>query len=83
MLTGSHRSVLMSLVNERRDATSAYVSSLLRLETTPFTQNEHYLQTKTAKTLGLYRDARAGKSMPEVASSQNSLKAAPASPGAY
>ncbi|GBE86763.1 P-loop containing nucleoside triphosphate hydrolase protein [Sparassis latifolia] len=59
--------VMRELVKHRRDATLTYIQSLLKLETTPFTQNDHYLAEKTTKTLARYKDARAGKVAPEKA----------------
>lgn len=38
-----------------------HLQSLLKLESTPFTQNSHYLSEKTAKTLARFKDARSGK----------------------
>ncbi|KAH9921275.1 P-loop containing nucleoside triphosphate hydrolase protein [Amylocystis lapponica] len=57
--------VVMELVKARREATLTYLLSLLKLETTPFTQNSHYLADKTAKALARYKDARAGRVEPE------------------
>ena len=39
---------------------------ILSLETSPFTQNGHYLSDGREKWLGLYKDIRAGKSDAEA-----------------
>ncbi|OBZ74744.1 Interferon-induced GTP-binding protein Mx1 [Grifola frondosa] len=57
--------IVMELVNCRRELTLTYVHTLLKLETTPFTQNTHYLSEKKDKALAHYKDARAGKRKPE------------------
>ncbi|KZT66613.1 hypothetical protein DAEQUDRAFT_714663 [Daedalea quercina L-15889] len=44
-----------------REAALIHLESLLKLESTPFTQNSHYLSEKTAKTLARFKDARSGK----------------------
>ncbi|OCH87803.1 hypothetical protein OBBRIDRAFT_827487 [Obba rivulosa] len=59
------RLAVTDLIKERRDATLIFLSSLLQLETTPFTQNDHYLADGSAATLARYKAARAGKAPPE------------------
>lgn len=59
------RLAVLDLIKERRDATLLFLSSLLKLETTPFTQNDHYLSSKTAASLARFKEARAGKATPE------------------
>lgn len=52
---------LQELVKACKDAALLHLQSLLKLESTPFTQNSHYLSEKTAKTLARFKDARSGK----------------------
>ncbi|KAH9932350.1 P-loop containing nucleoside triphosphate hydrolase protein [Fomitopsis serialis] len=54
-------SALQELLISRRDAALIHLQSLLKLESTPFTQNSHYLSEKTSKTLARFKDARSGK----------------------
>ena len=49
------------MVKACKDAALIHLQSLLKLESTPFTQNGHYLSEKTAKTLARFKDARSGK----------------------
>ncbi|TFY58284.1 hypothetical protein EVJ58_g6511 [Rhodofomes roseus] len=53
--------VVMELLRVRRAAALEQISTLLKFETTPFTQNTHYLSDVTAKTLARYKDIREGK----------------------
>ncbi|KAH9830095.1 P-loop containing nucleoside triphosphate hydrolase protein [Rhodofomes roseus] len=52
---------LQELLKICRDATVIHLQNLLKLESTPFTQNGHYLSEKTSKTLARFKDARSGK----------------------
>ncbi|CCL98324.1 uncharacterized protein FIBRA_00318 [Fibroporia radiculosa] len=55
---------IQELLKNRKDETLRMLHMLLKFETTPFTQNDHYYHEKTAKCLARYRDARAGRVTP-------------------
>lgn len=55
---------MQELLKLHKETTLAQLTTLLTLESTPFTQNSHYLADKTAKSLALYKEARAGKTPP-------------------
>ncbi|EMD31064.1 hypothetical protein CERSUDRAFT_60537 [Gelatoporia subvermispora B] len=59
------RLAVQDLIKERFDGTLLFLRNLLKLETTPFTQNDHYLADKTAASLAQYKEVRAGKASPE------------------
>ncbi|PCH44638.1 hypothetical protein WOLCODRAFT_139118 [Wolfiporia cocos MD-104 SS10] len=59
------RLAITELLQTRKDETLTYLDILLKLESTPFTQNDHYLSEKTAKSLARYKGARTGKRLPE------------------
>ncbi|KAH9928963.1 P-loop containing nucleoside triphosphate hydrolase protein [Fomitopsis serialis] len=52
---------ITDLLGARRTATLEQIVTLLKFESTPFTQNTHYLSDTTAKTLARYKDIREGK----------------------
>ncbi|KAH9909434.1 Dynamin central region-domain-containing protein [Fomitopsis serialis] len=52
---------VMSLLQVRRTAASEQIEILLKFETTPFTQNTHYLSDATDKVLSRYKDIRGGR----------------------
>lgn len=58
------RIAVQELLKLHKETTLAQLTTLLTLESTPFTQNSHYLAEKTAKSLALYKEARAGKTPP-------------------
>ncbi|KAI0820111.1 P-loop containing nucleoside triphosphate hydrolase protein [Trametes gibbosa] len=47
------------------EAAIAQIRAILTLETSPFTQNGHYLAESRDKWLAKYKDARAGRGLPE------------------
>ncbi|KAI0363545.1 hypothetical protein BV20DRAFT_1031177 [Pilatotrama ljubarskyi] len=57
--------VTMELINSCAETTTAQIRAILALETSPFTQNDHYLSESRDKYLAKYKDARAGKAAAE------------------
>ncbi|KZT10439.1 P-loop containing nucleoside triphosphate hydrolase protein [Laetiporus sulphureus 93-53] len=53
--------VVAEQVKAHRDETCRFICKLLKLESTPFSQNTHYLAASKDKHLALYKDMRAGK----------------------
>ncbi|KAI0673303.1 P-loop containing nucleoside triphosphate hydrolase protein [Trametes maxima] len=53
--------VTMELINGCAETTASRIRAALELETSPFTQNGHYLSDCRDKWLAKYKDARAGK----------------------
>ncbi|KAI0759256.1 P-loop containing nucleoside triphosphate hydrolase protein [Trametes elegans] len=64
-LKGIVGAVAMELIGSCAETTLAQIRAILTLETSPFTQNGHYLSDCRDKWLGKYKDARAGKSVAE------------------
>lgn len=58
-LEGNARVAVQGLLQSQKEVALTYILSLLKLETTPYTQNYHYLSDKTAVTLAKYKDVRA------------------------
>lgn len=54
-------SAITELLLARHAAALEQIGIILKLETSPFTQNNHYLSDVTAKTLSRYKDIREGK----------------------
>lgn len=59
------RPVTMELINSCAETTVAQIRTVLAREHAPFTQNGHYLSECRDKWLAKYKDARAGKGVPE------------------
>ncbi|TBU24235.1 P-loop containing nucleoside triphosphate hydrolase protein [Dichomitus squalens] len=77
--------LVSELVRQCAERTALQMRTVLQLETSPFTQNNHYLSECRDKWLAKYKDARAGKSAAERV---NPAPSAPAHPipftfGAY
>ncbi|GJE97016.1 P-loop containing nucleoside triphosphate hydrolase protein [Phanerochaete sordida] len=74
------------LIREKLDATMAQTARILRYETAPFTQNDHYLSASKDKFLAMYKSARKNeKDTPKgkaAAASVHTPGAAPAPPSA-
>lgn len=56
-----HSSAIAELLMARHATALEQIGILLHFETSPFTQNNHYLADVTAKTLARYKDIREGK----------------------
>ncbi|KAI1791428.1 P-loop containing nucleoside triphosphate hydrolase protein [Ganoderma leucocontextum] len=70
--------VASELVHQCAERTTTQMRTVLQLETSPFTQNNHYFSECRAKWLAKYKDARAGKSPAERV---NPAPAPPSTPG--
>ena len=57
----NNSSAIAELLLARHNAALEQIGTLLQFETSPFTQNKHYLSDVTAKTLARYKDIREGK----------------------
>lgn len=57
----TNRLSICELVNRHYTACVQFLQAMLEVEQTPFTQNDHYLQTCKDKWLAKYKDARAGR----------------------
>ncbi|KAJ7766565.1 P-loop containing nucleoside triphosphate hydrolase protein [Mycena maculata] len=68
------RACLFDLRVVHSDDCAKYLEAVLQMETTPMTQNDHYLQATTEKWASKYRDQRAGKETETTASSGKSRK---------
>ncbi|KAH9843658.1 P-loop containing nucleoside triphosphate hydrolase protein [Rhodofomes roseus] len=69
-LAGKIDAAIVSLLQDCRAAALEQIGMLLKFETTPFTQNTHYLSDATDKVLSRYKDVRGSRSfvrsLPEV-----------------
>ncbi|KAJ8474633.1 hypothetical protein ONZ51_g7084 [Trametes cubensis] len=66
VLKGTVGPVIMELGSICAEQTIERIRFVLSLETSPFTQNGHYLSDGREKWLGIYKDIRAGKSDAEA-----------------
>ncbi|KAJ7149427.1 P-loop containing nucleoside triphosphate hydrolase protein [Mycena crocata] len=61
------RTCLFYLIQIHYTECARYLAAVLEMETTPMTQNDHYLLATTEKWVGKYKEQRAGKSsVPDV-----------------
>ncbi|KAJ7483869.1 P-loop containing nucleoside triphosphate hydrolase protein [Mycena galericulata] len=58
------RAYLYELITIHTDDCAKYLEAILDMETTPMTQNDHYLQATTEKWAAKYKEQRAGKPKP-------------------
>jgi hypothetical protein len=73
---------LFDLINSHTAECAKFLEAVLEMETTPMTQNSHYLQATTEKWVARYKEQRAGKT-PEVdGPSPKRRKAATTAPAA-
>ncbi|KAG5640591.1 hypothetical protein DXG03_007994 [Asterophora parasitica] len=59
-LEGHIRIFIAEIVQKHFDACSSILLPIHKFETTPYTQNTHYLAESHAKWLGIYKEARSG-----------------------
>ena len=60
-LPPARRHAIVDLFQTRYAATRTQIGYILQYESTPYTQNGHYLQVTKDKYLARYKDVRAGK----------------------
>ena len=77
------RPVAAELIHLCVERTMTQMYMLLQLESTPFTQNNHYLSECRDKWLAKYKDARAGKSPAERVNPAAAPPPIPATPSLF
>ncbi|KAG6843814.1 hypothetical protein H0H87_012992 [Tephrocybe sp. NHM501043] len=77
-LEGHVRIFIADIVEKHSEACKAILQPVLKIETTPFTQNGHYLSESVDKWLALYKEARAKEGRPPLKKRKSHDEATPA-----